>query len=169
MIFKPFQFLYQTFKGTDQRLFDTFERIHLYLQELFAETGNVVVSVGGTGESLVLKDFYQDVPGLSLTIKKSGTWLILASLECHHVFNDGRIEFKITCNGISSLIIGVLGDNTGEITMTVSKPWIYKSSLKTGDSVNIRVQARILSDASAGSVINPYNNELVAVWMNSDI
>ncbi len=167
MIFKPFQFLYQTFKGTDQRLFDTFERIHLYLQELFDETGNITLSVIDSGVGLILKDFYQDIPGLSLTIKKSGTWLISASLECHHVFNDGKIEFRIICNGKPSLIAGILGDNAGEITATISKSWVYKTSMRIGDEVRISVQARIALDSSAGSVIN--SGDLAAVWMNSNV
>lgn len=168
IIFKPFQFLYQTFKGTDQRLFDTFERIHMYLEELFARGENQVLQILG-GDQLELKAFYQVIPELTLTLRKPGTWLILVNLECRHVFADGQIEFRLVCNGMIQPGMGVIYNDHDVVIMTGSKFWVYRATIKAGDVVSVKVQARIQADTNAGSLIIAGNNEIIAVWQNSDI
>lgn len=161
-MFRPFQFLYQTFKGTDQRLFDTFERIHMALEELFAGA-NDVVSSKGTGE-LELKTFFQDVPGLNISIKKQGTWLVLVNLECLHIASDGQIEFLLTANGITQPGTGIVFNSTDTIISSASKFWVFRMITK---SSRLQVRARIASDAAAGSKI--LGNDIVAIWQNSDV
>jgi len=167
MTFKPFQFLYQTFKGVDQRLFDTLERIHMYLEELF-NADNAVLTISGTND-LILETFSKNVPGLSLNLKKPGTWLILVNLECQHVAGDGDIEFKIVCNGIYQAGMGVAYSGADTLRVVTSKFWVFRNGLGVGENLNIRVSARLTSSASMGSKIISQNSSLAAIWQNSDV
>ncbi len=164
MTWKPFQFLYQVFKGKDQRLFDIFERIHMNLEALFDGTGNTTIQAK-SAEVLPLQIFFQDLPGVSINLRRTGIWLVLVSLECHHNFSDGQIEFQLSCNGIVQPGIGIMYNSSDVIVVTGTKFWVVRASL-AGDSImNAKVRARITVDNGHASYVQ--NGEIAAIWQNN--
>lgn len=162
--FRPFQFLYNVFKNTDQRLFDVLERIHGNLEELFDMTDNQVIQKSGI-DNLTLASFYQDVPGLSVTLRKPGTWLICVNLECKHVSPDTTIEFCVVANGITLGNTGITFNDSGILIVSCAKFWVYKAIIKPPNTSLIRIRAK----GGGGSEIKGLNSEIIATWMNTDV
>lgn len=118
------------------------------------------------GLGLSLTDTYQSIQGMSLTIDKAGTWLIVLTAVAEYDSTDSpnEINVRLSVGGVAQMVLLRINSTASTALFTSTQHWTYTAS----DDTPLTVTAEAQKEGGTGtSQILSGSTHMTAIWLSA--
>ncbi len=159
--FQPFQQLYQHIKKSDNLLFQTLDKISLYLQNIINGIPDPQINQAqlsyATGQATT--NAFVDVAGCILTLKSSGDYLIQGNFSYLSAgVGPSQFQGRIVIDGIVQPGLAIVSTNDNIFDYFASFQCLFSTTI-----VGKVAKLQVLNNANVGNL--NINTNITAIWL----